>query len=98
MYGDSRLKDVDDVCIGGCVAKLVCTESEQLKFFNTVSLADRDLKIAEVCFNKLPLNLALPDPREMEIRLQWMQRGGNLSHFSGSKKMSPHFYSHFSGS
>ena len=42
------MKDVDDQCIGGCVAKSVTGEEEELKFFNTVSLADRDTKIAEV--------------------------------------------------
>lgn len=48
VYEDTCLKDIDDDCIAGCVAKSVCTQEEELKFFNTVSLADRNLKISEV--------------------------------------------------
>ena len=56
QYGDARLGDVDDDCILGCVAKTVCAENEQLKFFNTVNLSDQDLKITEVGHLKLSIS------------------------------------------
>ena len=47
-FGNARLKHVDNRCIGGCVAKSVGEEEEELKFFNTVSIADRELSIVQV--------------------------------------------------
>ena len=49
LYGNATLQDVDERCIGGCVAKSVCTETEELKFFNTINLQDRDVPIYKVC-------------------------------------------------
>ena len=51
------MKDVDDTCIGGCVAKRVTSTdtgtgtgqgTEELKFFNTVCLRSRDITIKDV--------------------------------------------------
>ena len=42
------MSDISDDCIGGCVAKSVCTETEELTFFNTVSIEHRNIPIYKV--------------------------------------------------
>ena len=47
-FGESRLKDVDSKCIGGCVAKSVGEKEEKLHFFNTASIKYMDVPIYKV--------------------------------------------------
>ena len=48
IFGDTRLKDVNSSCVGGCVAKVVGVKQERLKFFNNVSVLDRQIPIYKV--------------------------------------------------
>ena len=42
------MKDVESSCVGGCVAKIVGVKEERLKFFNNVSILDKDVPIWRV--------------------------------------------------
>ena len=61
VYADSCMGDIDEQCVGGCVAKQVDDQFGPLRLFHTKSEADKDIPIYQVVFILYDQSLYMPE-------------------------------------